>query len=62
MDWLSDVVDREDYGVGLQVQKGLESGALKSVIFGRNERGNQYFHKYVDYLVAGDANAQPPVL
>ncbi len=62
MDWLSEVVDREDYGVGLQVQKGLESGALKSVIFGRNERGNQYFHKYVDYFRANDPNASPPVL
>lgn len=40
----------------------MESGALSSVIFGRNERGNQYFHKYVDYLIANDADATPPVL
>lgn len=62
MDWLSEVVDREDYGVGLQVQKGLASGAVPTVIFGRNERGNQYFHRYVDYLLSEDADAQPPVL
>ena len=62
MDWLRDVVNDEDYGVGLQVQKGLESGAVKSVIFGRNERGNQYFHKYVDYLLGGTTNAAPPEL
>jgi phenylpropionate dioxygenase-like ring-hydroxylating dioxygenase large terminal subunit len=62
MNWLRDVVDVEDYGVGLQVQKGLESGALKSVIFGRNERGNHYFHKYVDYLMRADPDEAPPTL
>ncbi|MEZ5656420.1 MAG: SRPBCC family protein [Sphingobium sp.] len=62
MNWLRDVVNDEDYGVGLQVQKGLASGAIKSVIFGRNERGNQYFHKYVDYLLSGDPKAEPPEL
>lgn len=30
MDWLRDVVDVEDYGVGLQVQRGMESGAMSS--------------------------------
>ena len=62
MDWLRDVVNVEDYGVGLQVQKGLESGALPSVIFGRNERGNQYFHRYVDYLLSDHPDKQPPEL
>ena len=62
MDWLRDVVNDEDYGVGLQVQKGLESGAIKSVIFGRNERGNQYFHNYVDYLQRADPDESPPEL
>ena len=62
MDWLRDVVDQEDYGVGLQVQKGLDSGALKSVIFGKNERGNHYFHNYVDYLLRADPNEEPPAL
>jgi len=62
MDWLRDVVDREDYGVGLKIQKGLESGANASVIFGRNERGNQYFHRYVDYCLSDDPDKAPPVL
>lgn len=62
MDWLRDVVNDEDYGVGLQVQKGLESGALTSVIFGRNERGNHYFHNYVDYLLRADPDEAPPAL
>ena len=62
MNWLRDVVDKEDYGVGLKVQKGLASGAIKSVLFGRNERGNQYFHRYVDYYVGDDPASAPPTL
>ncbi|TXS95171.1 Rieske 2Fe-2S domain-containing protein [Parahaliea aestuarii] len=62
VDWLQSVVDREDYQVGLQVQRGLESGAHDSVIFGRNERGNQYFHRWLDYYLAGEADAPPPEL
>lgn len=62
MDWLSEVVDREDYGVGLQVQRGMESGAIKTVIFGRNERGNQYFHRTVDYMLSDDPDKVMPEL
>lgn len=62
MDWLRDVVDVEDYGVGLKVQQGLESGAVKSVIFGRNERGNQFFHRFIDYLVSEAPDKMPPTL
>jgi len=62
MNWLRDVVNDEDYGVGLQVQKGLASGALNSVIFGCNERGNHYFHKYVDYLLRANPAEAPPEL
>ncbi|MBL4894887.1 MAG: Rieske 2Fe-2S domain-containing protein [Emcibacter sp.] len=62
MNWLRDVVDEEDYGVGLKIQKGMESGALKSVIFGKNERGNQYFHKYIDYCLSDDPDKVPPIL
>lgn len=62
MDWLRDVVEVEDYGVGLQVQKGMESGARANVTFGRNERGNQYFHRYIDYILSEDPGKTPPVL
>lgn len=62
IDWIWKVVEEEDYGVGLKVQKGLEAGTLDKVIFGRNERGNQYFHKYVNYFLANDPVAEPPVL
>ncbi|WP_321390531.1 aromatic ring-hydroxylating oxygenase subunit alpha [Emcibacter sp.] len=62
MDFLKKVVQEEDYDLGLQVQRGLQAGALKSVVFGKNERGNQYFHKYVDYFVSDDPNKVPPTL
>jgi len=51
--WFLDVVRDEDYSVGYQVQKGLLSGAMDSVIFGRNERGNQHFHKWVEHYLEG---------
>ena len=62
VDWLRDVVDEEDYQLGLKVQRGLESGGIKEVVFGRNERGNQYFHKWVNYYLANDPSAPKPVL
>lgn len=62
VDWLRDVVEEEDYGVGLKVQRGLESGAVKNVTFGKNERGNQFFHNWVSYYLADDPNAPKPVL
>jgi nitrite reductase/ring-hydroxylating ferredoxin subunit len=61
-DWLRNVVDREDYQVGLQVQRGLLSGLLDDVIFGRNERGNQYVHKLIKFYMAGDPDAPEPTL
>jgi phenylpropionate dioxygenase-like ring-hydroxylating dioxygenase large terminal subunit len=62
MNWLRDVVDKEDYGVGLEVQRGLESGAVENIVFGKNERGNQFFHKCVDYYLSKDPNKTFPVL
>ncbi len=61
-DWLRNVVQEEDYNVGLKLQQGLETGLMKSVLFGRNERGNQYFHRWVKWYSDGDANAPKPAL
>jgi phenylpropionate dioxygenase-like ring-hydroxylating dioxygenase large terminal subunit len=61
-DWLRNVVQEEDYNVGLQLQKGLQTGLMKSVLFGRNERGNQYFHRCVKWYTGGDSNAPKPEL
>lgn len=62
MNWLRDVVDNEDYRMGDAIQKGLESGAHESILLGRNERGNQFFHEYVDWYLAGDPKAPKPKL
>lgn len=62
MDWLRDVVQDEDYNLGLKVQKGLESGAFEHVTFGRNERLNQHFHKWVAWYLQGDPSAPTPEL
>ena len=59
MNFLRDVTNHEDYELGLGIQKGLESGALQNVVFGRNERGNQYFHKWVDFYVDATTTTAP---
>lgn len=61
-DFYRDVTNDEDYVMGLKIQKGLESPALKNVVFGRNERGNQFFHKWVQYLIDGGKGAEPAPL
>ena len=61
-DWLRNVVQDEDYNVGLRVQQGLETGLMKSVLFGRNERGNQYFHRWVKWYSEGDTTVSKPEL
>jgi phenylpropionate dioxygenase-like ring-hydroxylating dioxygenase large terminal subunit len=58
-DFFFDVVEREDYHMGLRVQQGLEAMPTSDVIFGRNELGNQYFHKWVDYYLAQGALPAP---
>ena len=61
MNFLRDVVNDEDYALGLEIQKGLNSHSKDSVKFGKNERGNQFFHKYVDFYI--DKNIKkPPIL
>ena len=55
------MVNDEDYLLGIEIQKGLNSQSNDSVLFGRNEKGNQFFHKYVDYYV-DDNIKEPPKL
>lgn len=59
MDWLLGVVADEDYATGDRIQKGLESGAHDSIVLGRNERGNQFFHECVAYYVGGCKGPKP---
>ncbi|MFY7834983.1 MAG: aromatic ring-hydroxylating oxygenase subunit alpha [Novosphingobium sp.] len=60
-DFFFDVVEREDYHMGLRVQQGLEAMPDGHITFGRNEPGNQYFHKWVDYYLS-EGTLPPPAL
>jgi phenylpropionate dioxygenase-like ring-hydroxylating dioxygenase large terminal subunit len=51
--FFAQVVNDEDYLLGLKVQKGLESGAMTHVTFGRNEPGNQHFHRMLNEYLKG---------
>ena len=48
------VVEEEDYATGIALQKNLRLGARDHVLFGRNERGGQYFHNWVDRILETD--------
>ncbi len=50
--FLRQVVAEEDYATGLALQGNLGSGAKSHVLFGRNERGGQLFHQWVDRVLA----------
>ena len=55
-DFLEIVVRDEDYKTGKRQHEALQSGLMKEVLFGRNERGGQVFHQWVDKLThASDA-------
>jgi len=62
MNFFRDVTYQEDYLIGLEIQKGLESGAHDELMFGRNERGNQYFHEWLDWYLQDDKDLPEPVM
>ncbi|MFN2099193.1 aromatic ring-hydroxylating oxygenase subunit alpha [Altererythrobacter sp. MF3-039] len=49
-DFLEIVVRDEDYKTGKRQHEALQSGLLDEVLFGRNERGGQVFHQWVEKL------------
>jgi phenylpropionate dioxygenase-like ring-hydroxylating dioxygenase large terminal subunit len=55
-------VDQEDFGSGIQVQKALKSGAHEGLLYGRNERGNQYFHEWRNWFLHGNSTTPKPVM
>jgi len=60
INFFRDVTYQEDYVIGLEIQQGLESGAHDNLTFGRNERGNQYFHEWLNWYLEDDASAPTP--
>lgn len=62
INFLRDVTYGEDYVLGMKIQKGMEARAYDSIILGRNERGNQFFHEMVDWYLANDPSRPMPTL
>lgn len=62
MDWLHEVVRDEDYYIGERIQQGIKSGAFDSILLGKNERGNQFFHEYLQWYLNDDKSVPPPQL
>lgn len=62
INFFRDVTYNEDYVIGMEIQKGLESGAHDELLFGRNERGNQYFHEWLNWYLEDDTDLPQPVL
>jgi phenylpropionate dioxygenase-like ring-hydroxylating dioxygenase large terminal subunit len=62
IDYLRDVTYQDDYVLGLKIQRGIDSGARDSVVFGQNERGNQFFHECVEWYLRNDPKWPKPVL
>lgn len=60
INFFRDVTYQEDYVIGLEIQKGLESGAHDDVTFGRNERGNQFFHEWLNWYLEDDPDQPEP--
>jgi len=62
INFLRDVTYKEDYILGGQIQQGLRSGGVKNLVFGKNERGNQFFHEIVEWYLADDPSVPMPSL
>jgi phenylpropionate dioxygenase-like ring-hydroxylating dioxygenase large terminal subunit len=63
MDWATfDIVRDEDVASGFQIQKTLHSRAHEGLLYGQNERGNQYFQEWIDWYLKADPTLSVPVL
>jgi phenylpropionate dioxygenase-like ring-hydroxylating dioxygenase large terminal subunit len=57
-----EIIRDEDLAIGIQTQRALASGAHAGLLYGRNERGNQYFHEWVNWYLQDDPALPKPVL
>lgn len=62
IDFLRDVTYCDDYLLGNRIQQGLKSGGVENLVFGKNERGNQFFHEVVEWYLKDDPSVPMPVL
>lgn len=61
IDFLRNVTYEEDYLIGLELQKGLKAKAHDSIILGKNERGNQFFHETLQWYMGGKHGPAPRI-
>ncbi len=61
IEFLRDVTYTEDYLIGLELQKGLKAQAHESIVLGRNERGNQFFHETLQWYMNGKQGPAPKI-
>lgn len=61
-DFFFNAVEAEDHQLSRRVQKGLNSGAVKQQTFSRNEPGNPFFHKWVEYFLGETGRTPAPVM
>lgn len=61
INFLRDVTYEEDYLIGLEIQKGLKTNAFDSIVLGKNERGNQFFHETLQWYMGGKQGPAPTV-
>ncbi|SFS09552.1 aromatic ring-hydroxylating oxygenase subunit alpha [Sphingomonas jatrophae] len=61
IEFLRDVTYKEDYLIGLELQKGLKAQAHDSIVLGRNERGNQFFHETLQWYMNGKQGPAPRI-
>jgi hypothetical protein len=52
----------EDFATSFATQKALGSGAHPGFLYGRNERGPQYFHEWVNWYLQGNPTLPKLVL
>jgi phenylpropionate dioxygenase-like ring-hydroxylating dioxygenase large terminal subunit len=57
-----DIARDEDNAISLEIQKALASGAHEGLLYGRNERGNQYFHEWLSWYLQADPASPQPVM
>jgi len=56
-DFFKEVVMQEDYAMGHSAGETLKGSGVKHILFGRNELGNQHFHRWIDAFLEAEDDA-----
>jgi phenylpropionate dioxygenase-like ring-hydroxylating dioxygenase large terminal subunit len=55
-----DITRGEDSAICVSIQSALESQAHRGLLYGCNERGNQYFHEWLNWYLQEDSSLPKP--